>query len=322
MTVGLHDFINLSSKESYGWIESNWPKEYYKGSFAHVPEARWNNPMSAKDLPLYPNFHSAIIGLFKLRWQEQYQNIPSEVKIMIPDYRARITALRIGSSSVVLQAEGGVEDLSKTAAKFFVSSKQGPSTSDELSFEDGIAEFEVEDRPLEIYTELVSSVDGSKIDSRRFNYRGYITDDVQYDDLTIELDDIIRGGENENVEFKLLYNSTAPHKVLESVVSFANTDGGIIIIGVDDNGNIKGVERNNTKSIRSQITHYCDPPPRVEIGMQEVERIGKKIVYIRIPKGDNPPYTLLGHGIYVRHGSSDTHPRRSEFDKLSKGIDF
>jgi hypothetical protein len=253
-----------------------------------------------------------------LRWQRNYQRISSDFEILVPDYRARITALRIRNSGVALQAEGGEQDLSETRAKFFVSAERGPSTSKEIFFENNLAEFEVGDRPLEVYTELVYSTDGSTIDSRRFNYRGYVQDDVHYDDLALELTDMIKGGENENVEFKLQYNGTAPHEVLESVVSFANTDGGIIIIGVDDNGNIKGIESDITQSIRGKISDLCDPPPRVEINIQEIETEEKIIVYIRIPKGDNPPYSLIGHGVYIRHGSSDMQAKRAELDRLYK----
>ena len=39
-----------------------------------------------------------------------------------------------------------------------------------------------------------------KIDFRRFNYRGYTLEDVHYDDLAIELTNMIKGGENETVE--------------------------------------------------------------------------------------------------------------------------
>ena len=104
-------------------------------------------------------------------------------------------------------------------------------------------------------------------------------------------------------------------KELDEIMENAKEQAGHIS---ENNGNIKGVEKDNTQSIRSQISSHCDPPPNVEIGIQEIDNSGKKIIYIRVPKGDNTPYTLLEHGIFVRHGSSDMHARRSEIDKLTK----
>ena len=52
-----------------------------------------------------------------------------------------------------------------------------------------------------------------------------------------ELSNIIKLGENEQVEFKSSFND----ETIESLVAFANTKGGTVIIGVNDDGIITGV---------------------------------------------------------------------------------
>ncbi len=52
------------------------------------------------------------------------------------------------------------------------------------------------------------------------------------------LGQLIKQGEGQTVEFKREFTTD----VGKEIVAFANTDGGVIIIGVDDDGRIVGVE--------------------------------------------------------------------------------
>ena len=55
-----------------------------------------------------------------------------------------------------------------------------------------------------------------------------------------ELQNIIAAGENDRVEFKRCGNQ--PEKDLfESICAFANTFGGSILLGVEDNGGLRGI---------------------------------------------------------------------------------
>lgn len=54
----------------------------------------------------------------------------------------------------------------------------------------------------------------------------------------IELEKILQQGEHEKVEFKQSFNDT----VVETLVAFANTKGGTVYIGVDNNGKVNGIK--------------------------------------------------------------------------------
>ena len=57
-----------------------------------------------------------------------------------------------------------------------------------------------------------------------------------------ELREFIKNGESSKVEFKT--EDVHPNSLAEEIVSFCNFEGGIILIGIDDGGDIIGCERN------------------------------------------------------------------------------
>jgi predicted HTH transcriptional regulator len=82
-----------------------------------------------------------------------------------------------------------------------------------------------------------------------------------------ELLELIAKGESSTLEFKRKISS--PEKVAKEICAFANTLGGLLIIGVDDDGSIVGVE--SEKADVDTIQHICEfiisPPinPNIEI---------------------------------------------------------
>ncbi len=109
-----------------------------------------------------------------------------------------------------------------------------------------------------------------------------------------ELIKMLAEGENEFVEFK---RKITP-KVAEEIVAMSNARGGIIIIGVDDEGRIVGTT-SNKESINALVQNIT-PPPNLKI---EETSIGeKKILIIKVEK--TPYITTLGGVAYIRIGSS------------------
>ncbi len=71
---------------------------------------------------------------------------------------------------------------------------------------------------------------------------------------------LIEDGEGFELEFKRKVSS--PLKIAKTMSSFANSSGGIILFGVDDNGSIVGVESEKTELdlIDEAAEFYCEPP--------------------------------------------------------------
>ena len=56
---------------------------------------------------------------------------------------------------------------------------------------------------------------------------------------------LVNQGEGQRLEFKKKVDY--PEKVVKEVIAFANSDGGNLLIGVDDDGNISGVKIQKVK---------------------------------------------------------------------------
>lgn len=67
-----------------------------------------------------------------------------------------------------------------------------------------------------------------------------------------EIKQIIQQGEGLKVEFKEAGNSV-PVSFYETVVSFSNTDGGTVLLGVHDNGTVLGIEPGSVTKLKKDI---------------------------------------------------------------------
>ncbi|MEA3221745.1 MAG: putative DNA binding domain-containing protein [Thermodesulfobacteriota bacterium] len=116
--------------------------------------------------------------------------------------------------------------------------------------------------------------------------------------------EIIAKGEDKTVEFKLRLPN--PYRLAKKIASFANTDGGLIIAGVDDGANIVGVEsvRRSLAGFRS-ANRIIEPVPRIDVSSLKIDNV--MIAVCRVFKGDNKPYKVVSDRgrsyTYVRVGS-------------------
>ena len=122
------------------------------------------------------------------------------------------------------------------------------------------------------------------------------------------IEDMIRSGESETLEFKGRPNDDLK-KYLKTMVAFSNTRGGIIIFGVGDDGKVIGLEGDANK-IRDQIidTVITNISPLITPGIYNYSIDGKDLVIVEI----NPLVNSLAYlradgpekGTYVRIGAS------------------
>lgn len=111
---------------------------------------------------------------------------------------------------------------------------------------------------------------------------------------TSELKSLIELGEGYKLEFKEKLNK----EFSKEVVAFANTEGGKILIGVDDNGHIVGVkDRNKVLSSIENSIKECEPP--IEFNTIIID----DIIIVSVEKGINKPYKCP-FGYFKRFGSN------------------
>lgn len=113
--------------------------------------------------------------------------------------------------------------------------------------------------------------------------------------------------ESKTTEFKREYTDDLKY----AVVAFANTDGGKIYIGINDDGSVQGVQ--NTDGTMLRITNMIRDVVRPDVTMftectlEEID--GQLVIVVNVQRGTARPYYLSGkgvrpEGVYIRQGAS------------------
>lgn len=102
--------------------------------------------------------------------------------------------------------------------------------------------------------------------------------------------ELIEKGECLNVEFKQRFSSY--EKIAKEIIAFANTRGGYLFIGVDDDRSIYGIsgEKADAELVRECAEKYCVPPVKIELFNYEIE--SKEILIAQIFESDLKPHRI------------------------------
>jgi len=102
---------------------------------------------------------------------------------------------------------------------------------------------------------------------------------------------LILQGEGVTLDFKKTITST--EKIAKSLVAFANNRGGRLLIGVADDGTIKGVksEEEEKYMILTAAHQFCKPA--IEPFFEEIYVDDKLILIVNIPESDTKPHYAL-----------------------------
>ena len=121
-----------------------------------------------------------------------------------------------------------------------------------------------------------------------------------------ELNKILSQGENIRIEFKEAQNGI-PDSFYDSVVSFLNREGGVILLGVDDNGTILGLGDQNLMNLKQDIVTALNNPavvnPPFPLAVNEIVHEIGELLYIHVPISS----FVHKHGsiVYDRENDSD-----------------
>jgi len=113
---------------------------------------------------------------------------------------------------------------------------------------------------------------------------------------------MILEGETVTQDFKKTITSC--EKIAKTMVSFANNKGGRLLIGIADDGNIKGVKDEEEERYMITKAAHLFAKPALEPGFEEVYVDDKLVLIVEIPQSDlKPHYALSDDGkwwVYVR----------------------
>ncbi len=113
---------------------------------------------------------------------------------------------------------------------------------------------------------------------------------------------VLQTPESNELEFKETLHSE--QDVSRTVCAFANTEGGLLFIGVNTKGipiGLKG-DADTLQQKLSACAQNVSPAPITNVGTQLVD--GKRLIVIRVHKADSTNFHTSGGIIYVRIGST------------------
>ncbi|MBN4067682.1 putative DNA binding domain-containing protein [Alkaliphilus transvaalensis] len=130
--------------------------------------------------------------------------------------------------------------------------------------------------------------------------------------------------ESEIVELKEEFTKD----IRKGVIAFANTKGGVLYVGIADNGVVKGISAPTDTLLRiiSMLRDSIKPDIMSYVSSKIVEVESKNIIVINVARGSNLPYYLgdkglKPSGVYIRQGSASAPASESAIRNMIKEAD-
>jgi len=134
----------------------------------------------------------------------------------------------------------------------------------------------------------------------------------------LELLALIANGENSGVEFK--GDQERPERLAKEIVALANFRGGKLVLGVEDDGTVTGIRRNDLEhwvmdAVFGRKVHPMILPFYEEVRMDD----DRRVAVITVTQGIAKPYVVRHNNreeIYIRVGSTSQHASREQQARL------
>ena len=310
---------DLPSNHSYGYALMEVPCVYLNTPVNFVNQP--NETFMKMGLPYYPDISTAIFHEFELGGKI-YPPIENRLEVIIPDYRAKIAKVVIDGEdkSVTLNVDSPGILQENIVIKYYCSytNKKAEYNKVDIKLSDGIAKLPMGGEVLFMNIAILSQ-DNQVLDYRNFNYAFW--DDyngtVGVKGSANTINSLIKGGESQHIEFKTVLDDM--DDFVETVVAYANKNDGMILVGIDDKGNITGLKEpyeKAKKKIENWIGDFCMPKPSFTVEL--VRSQDKEIAVVTVNEGDitAKPFALNGNRFFIRANSTDRQMDRIEIEKI------
>lgn len=136
--------------------------------------------------------------------------------------------------------------------------------------------------------------------------------------LKSDLLQLIANGENSDVEFKR--DDLRPEQLAREIVALANLKGGKVLLGVEGDGSISGIQRNDLDHwvMDTVFGRYVHPMilPYFEVVTLDD---GQRVAVITLTEGNAKPYAVRHNDreeVYLRVGSTSRRATREQLARL------
>jgi ATP-dependent DNA helicase RecG len=133
-----------------------------------------------------------------------------------------------------------------------------------------------------------------------------------------ELLELLKNGENSGVEFKR--DDVENHELSRELVAFLNLEGGIVLLGIEDDGTVSGTSRSNLEDWVAELCRVKIEPSIVPhlTWLRGVEP-GKDVLIVRASQGPDKPYARVHNNrrtYFIRVGSTCREASREELERM------
>lgn len=132
---------------------------------------------------------------------------------------------------------------------------------------------------------------------------------------------LILQGEGEQLDFKNKISSC--EKIAKTLVAFANNKGGKLLVGVADNGFIKGIKNEDEERYMLQRAGHLYCRPAIDLQFDEVYVDDKLVLVAEVAESDTKPHYALGDDkkwwVYVRVKDKSILAGKVVVDVLHRG---
>jgi hypothetical protein len=304
---------------SFGALRPAWPRHELRFSTAtESADANPREPLLALGLPAYPNLGAALDTWFPVR-----NSYPGSWTVLVPDRRARIVGVEFRGDG---QLDVGVESNMGGAAlevHVVLASMQRESVQrDHQRVEAGRTVFALQHEATRGTAYLLGPND-EVLDTHALQ-RAPLEPQALDGQSVLDRSSIdLRDGEDEHVEIKpwITPKEHKEHELLQTIIAFANTDGGRLYIGAGDDGVPLGrgellkrfkpsVGRTPEQAALERIEQLVldglirPPPYKVHV----VELAEGPLLCVEVEAGPDQPYATKHNEILVRRRASNRRP--------------
>lgn len=313
------NWVRKPSLALYDELALSWPSVTYTISMSNQGSAfpPGGYLVGEGDTPSFPSFGAAYNAFYHGNFVVSGTNNPQlgQVSMRFIDGRARIGRIRIRPTSLEVWVGGRALQgacLELNGAEY--------RTSVELSKAGRVSSPLPTGLPSDAWLWLKEETEWR--DFRALSWEGSRIRNVETElprDPIAELSLLAAQGEGPHLEYKekLPDGRDEKRNVFKTVVAFANGDGGILLFGVGDGGELRGITDRlpeGRRRLNDLLRDLVDPSPQVHIEAHQLD--GKKILVLEVLSGGGVLHALTldqnKPEYYVRRDGTTFYARPEE----------
>lgn len=308
--------------QSYGaYTYSGWPERSFT-DYVNSVSAPWGPVIH----PEFRPYSSGQIALADWVWKGAGRSMTGDPPyvgtflVLLPDSRGRIQQAEWLGSRIRVTCDYNASRSSMTLQAVVDEKTADPRILDSQPVSETV-EWEVlpGDNEAEIY--LVHD-DATILGHVRLTSGAHVSARAGGLTLVEQAEADLRAGEGDEIEYKPFIDikDSKEREVIETIIAFANTRGGRLYVGVDDEGvpqesaklrkagkgDIGSALNSLMSRVRELARERIKPVP--QIGVQSLTVFGAELILVDVAKGNSRPYSSINHDVFIRKGASNLRP--------------